>query len=136
MPAIAAIVSLTSVALAALTPAMAHHSFAAYDMSKTLKAEGTVKVFRWGAPHATVVMVSKDNKGKAVEMAILTGSPAEFARQGIAPRDIRPGDRATVVYHPNGNGKPGGVMASMTLADGKTFASGEAASATGSSVRQ
>jgi hypothetical protein len=110
----------------AATPSLAHHSFSAYDMSKTMTAQGTVKVFRWGAPHSTVVITAKE-QGKNVEMAIISGQPAEFVRQGIAPRDIKPGDKITVVYHPNGNGKPGGVMATMTTADGKTYSSGEVA---------
>lgn len=109
-------------------PALAHHSFAAYDMSRKMTVQGTVKVFRWGAPHSTVKIITKD-KGKDVEMAILSGQPAEFVRQGIAPRDIRPGDKITIVYHPNGNGQPGGVMAGMTTADGKTYSSGEVSAA-------
>jgi hypothetical protein len=97
-------------------------------MSKKETVEGTVKVFRWGAPHSTVVIIVKD-KGKNVEMAILSGQPAEFVRQGVAPRDIRPGDKITVVYHPNSNGQAGGVMSRMTTADGKTYSSGEVSSA-------
>jgi hypothetical protein len=130
--AIATVMSTAGLMLAELVPmpALSHHSFAVYDMTRKLTVDGTVKVFRWGAPHSTVVIVAKD-KGKNVEMAILSGQPAEFVRQGVAPRDIHPGDKITVVYHPNGNGQPGGVMASMTTADGKTYSSGEVSTATG-----
>ena len=128
--AISKVRSTTGLMLAALAavPALAHHSFSAYDMNRKETVEGTVKVFRWGAPHSTVVIIAKD-KGTNVQMAILSGQPAEFVRQGVAPRDIRPGDKITVVYHPNSNGQPGGVMARMTTTDGKTYSSGEVANA-------
>ena len=37
---------------AAATPAAAHHSFAMFDMTKTIAVSGTVSEFRWTNPHA------------------------------------------------------------------------------------
>lgn len=124
-PRMRASVRILGLAALACAPAMAHHSFSAYDMTKSLKVAGTIKIFRWGAPHSSVVLVTKDDKGNVTEMAVLSGSPAAFSRQGLVPRDFHPGDKVTVVYHPHANGNPGGVMASLILPNGKGYTEAE-----------
>ena len=47
-------------AAVAVAPANAHHSFNAYDMSKTESASGSIKEFRWGAPHSSMVLIYSD----------------------------------------------------------------------------
>jgi Family of unknown function (DUF6152) len=117
-----------SAALALLvSPAWAHHSFNAYDMSKTATMAGTIKEFRWGAPHASMVLAYKDKSGKQGTMSVVTGSPTAFSRQGFKPRDFKKGDPVTLVYHPNVNGTPGGAMSALTLPDGRTYKDAEAA---------
>ena len=115
--------------LAVLTvSASAHHSFASYDMLKVMSQSGTLKEFRWGAPHSSMVLIYTDKDGKSAEMSIVSGSPLMFAKQGFAPRDFKAGDKVTVGYHPNFNGAPGGAMATLTLPGGRTFSDVEAAS--------
>jgi hypothetical protein len=114
--------------LAVAAPAAAHHSFAAYDMKKTMTTSGTLKEFRWGAPHSSMVLMYTV-KGKAQQMSIVSGSPLMFSKQGFAPRDFKRGDKVTVSYHPNVNGQVGGAMATLTLPNGKTFADVEAQTA-------
>jgi hypothetical protein len=111
-------------------PAIAHHSFAAYDMSRTLTAEGTLKEFRWGAPHSSMVLIYMD-KGKPSMMSIVSGSPLMFSKQGFTPRDFKRGDKVKVTYHPNTGGQPGGAMASLKLSNGRAFSDSEAARAGG-----
>lgn len=110
--------------------APAHHSFAAYDMSRTLAADGTLKEFRWGAPHSSMVLIYLD-KGKPKEMSIVSGSPLMFSKQGFAPRDFKRGEKVKVTYHPNTSGQPGGAMSSLKLSNGRTFSDSEAARAGG-----
>ena len=38
------------------TPAMAHHSLAMFDMSKSVRLEGTVKRFDWTNPHSWIFL--------------------------------------------------------------------------------
>jgi Family of unknown function (DUF6152) len=118
-----------SLALAGLvlveSPAISHHSFVAYDLSKTLTVTGTIKQFRWGAPHSSMVLVYRDRSGKQAQMSVVGGSPLMFSRQGFAPRDFRRGYRVTVTYHPNASGVPGGTMASIRLPDGRAFRDAE-----------
>lgn len=111
------------------SPALAHHSFASYDMRAVKIASGTLKEFRWGAPHSSMVVISHDGKGKDTPMSLVSGSPLSFSKQGFAPRDFKRGDKIKVTYHPNINGAPGGAIASLTLSDGRTFSDNESAAA-------
>jgi hypothetical protein len=119
------IAGVTCVCLAA-GAASAHHSFAAYNMDKTVQAEGTLKEFRWGAPHSSMVLIYLE-RGKPKEMSIISGSPLMFSRQGLSPRDFKRGDKIKVTYHPNSGGQPGGALASLALPGGKSFSDTEAA---------
>lgn len=114
----------------------AHHSFSAYDMSKQLSQKGTIKEFRWGAPHVSMVLAYKDKTGRSSVMSVTTGSPIAFSRQGFTARDFRRGDAVTLVYHPNVSGLPGGALSSLTLADGRKYSDGEANGATGGAARR
>lgn len=117
------------VAVLAAAPAVAHHSFAAYDMSKTASVSGTIKEFRWGAPHSSMVVIYMDRGGKPGQMSIISGSPLMFSKQGFKPRDFKSGDKVKLVYHPNVNGTPGGALASLTTKDGRTYSDTEASGA-------
>lgn len=124
---------LSLAALAAAGPAGAHHSYSAYDMRKTEIVLGTIKDFRWGAPHSYLVLLSKDKSGKVSEMSFISDSPRMWAKQGFAPADFRSGEKVTVSYHPNVNGAPGGALATATLPGGKTYADFEGTRTPGSS---
>jgi Family of unknown function (DUF6152) len=115
-----------SLVLFAANAANAHHSFAAYDMGKIVQAEGTLKEFRWGAPHSSMVLIYMD-RGKPKQMSIISGSPLMFSRQGMSPRDFKRGDKIRVTYHPNSSGQPGGALAGLSLPGGKSFSDTEAA---------
>ena len=121
--------SVTAIAAFAAAPAFAHHSFNAYDMSRTETVSGSIKEFRWGAPHSSMVVIYLDKGGKQQTMSVTSGSPLAFSKQGFAPRDFHRGDKVTVTYHPNTAGTPGGALASMTLPNGRTFKDSEAAAA-------
>jgi len=118
--------SAAAAAILAAGPALAHHSFNAYDMSKVETVSGSIKEFRWGAPHSSMVLVFLDKDGKEQTMSVISGSPLMFAKQGFAPRDFHRGDKLTVTYHPNISGGQGGALSTLTLPDGKTFNDGEA----------
>ena len=121
--------AVTAMAVLAAAPAFAHHSFNAYDMSKTVSASGVLKEFRWGAPHSSLVLVYIDKSGKQQSMSVVSGSPLMFSKQGFAPRDFHRGDKVTLTYHPNTGGGLGGALATLTFPDGRTFKDSEAAAA-------
>ena len=45
-------------ALALNLPALAHHSFAMFDFSKTATVQGVVKEFRWTNPHVVLIVTA------------------------------------------------------------------------------
>ena len=52
----------TLIALAAMltaSSALAHHSFAMFDQSKSVTVQGTVKDFRWANPHVFIQLLVK-----------------------------------------------------------------------------
>lgn len=106
-------------------PVQAHHSFAAYNMSRTVTVAGTLKEFRWGAPHSSMVVIYVE-KGQTKQMSLVSGSPLMFSRQGLSPRDFKRGDKVTVTFHPNVSGLPGGALAGLRLSSGKAFQDTEA----------
>lgn len=129
------LISAAAVSWLLALPASAHHSFAAYDLSKTVTVNGTIKEFRWGAPHAALLLTYVDGKGKKADLMIQSGSPAAFARQGFNPKDFRPGQTVEVAYHPNRNASLGGAMARLKLPDGRLFKDVEVSDpATGANV--
>jgi len=101
-------------------PALAHHSSAGVDQTKTLSAEATLKKFTWSAPHAQIVATYKDKTGKDVELSLTTFAPTFLIRQGFAPKDFRPGDKITLYWHPNHVGS-GGILAKIVTKDGRTM---------------
>jgi len=106
-----------AVALAA-GPAQAHHSFAMFDMTKTVSVTGTVRQFQWTNPHSYIQLIAKDASGHDVEWSMEMGAPMYLYARGWRPSTIKAGMRVTVVLHPLRNGQPGGVVSEVTMPDG------------------
>ena len=117
-------------AMAITAPVWAHHSFAGYDMTKTLTAEATLKEFRWGAPHSSAVFVIKGADGKIQVMTVAAAAPSMFSKQGFMPKDFQTGDKMEISWHPSTSGHIGGLLASMKLPNGHTFKDAEVAPGT------
>jgi hypothetical protein len=107
-------------------PVFAHHSFAGYDMTKTIGAQAaTIKEFRWGAPHSAAIFMIKGADGKPQAINLASGSPTTFMKQGFKPKDFRVGDKVDITWNPSRSGAVGGLLASMKLPDGRTFKNSE-----------
>ncbi len=98
-------------------PALAHHSFAMFDASKTMMLEGTVKEFHWTNPHSWIFVNVPDAKGQSTEWAIELGSPPGLMRW--EPKTLTPGMKIKVLIRPLKDGKIGGQFLAVTLPDGK-----------------
>lgn len=98
--------------------AQAHHSAAGVDVSKTLAVSGTLKEFDFSAPHAQIIVMSRDEKGVDVETKVSTIAPAGLIRQGFKPKDFASGQQVEMTYHPNNNNL-GGIMVTLQLQDGR-----------------
>jgi hypothetical protein len=104
-------------------PAGAHHSFAMFDIKKTVTLNGTVKEFQWISPHAWIVMTTPVPGGQPKQWAIELSSPRTLARSGFTPKTLRPGMNISIDMHPLKDGSPGGSGGGLTLRlpDGKVM---------------
>jgi len=105
-------------AAAAVSPALAHHSFTMFDQSKTVTLEGTVKDFRWTNPHVFIQLLVKNNQGTEDEWSIEMTSPEHLSRAGWRPGTLKPGDKVTLSIHPLHGNATGGQYLSGTGPNG------------------
>src|SRR5215472_317513 len=116
------VLSYALMAIAALLTAgsaLAHHSFAMFDQSKTVTIQGTVKDFRWTNPHVFIQIMVKNDAGVEQEWSIEMTSPEHLARVGWKPVTLRPGDKITLNIHPMHDGSNGGQYLSGIGPDGQ-----------------
>lgn len=99
-------------------PAVAHHSAAMFDHTKTVKLVGTIVQFGWTNPHSWISIDVPNGKGGTVRWSVECNSPNNLARQGWKSTSLKPGDKATILIHPLRNGDKGGSFMSAKLADG------------------
>jgi hypothetical protein len=100
-------------------PALAHHSFALFDMTKRVTYTGVVRDWQWTNPHCWLYMTVTDPHGEKVEWQIEALSPNVLGRQGWKKNSIKPGDKVTVVIYPTRDGSHGGNLISVTGDDGR-----------------
>src|SRR5229473_4681312 len=105
-------------AIVVSTPALAHHSFAMYDQTKTLTLTGKLTRFVLGANHAQLLfeLVGPDGKpqldanGKPVVWGVETGSAKQLAGAGITVETFPYGTIFTVSLWPLRDGRNFGAM--------------------------
>ena len=110
-------------ALTATAPALAHHSFAVFDHTRTVTIKGTVRTFQWTNPHAFLDVDVPDAKGNIKPFTIELTSINMLSRVGWRSNMIKAGDRVTAVVAPLLSGQPGGLLLDVTLADGRKLES-------------
>ncbi len=110
-----------ALALALLAvPASAHHSYAMFDMQKTISLSGTIVKFKWQNPHAWIEIDAVAN-GKMERWAIEMTSPNNLAQEGWKRTSLKEGDRVRIWVHPLRSGARGGSYAGVRLPDGSTL---------------
>jgi Family of unknown function (DUF6152) len=104
-------------------PAAAHHSAAMFDKEKVLKVAGKVKEVQWTNPHVAIYVEEPGTNGAGplLWLCELT-SPGNLARLGWSKSSVKAGDKVTIEFNPLRNGKRGGWLKTITLADsGQTY---------------
>lgn len=99
----------------------AHHSYAMFDKNKSLTLKGEVHKIEWRNPHVYILLNVAGEDGKTTQYAVECSSPNELQRWGWKANSIKAGDPVTVTLYPFRNGKPGGLMHSVTLPSGVVF---------------
>jgi hypothetical protein len=115
------------IATLATTPALAHHSAAGVDQTKTVTIVGELKEFKWANPHSWMDIVVADASGSTRLWSVEMTAPAYLARAGWTSKTVKPGDKVTVAVHPMKNGDPGGLFVNITLPDGRVLGQAPAA---------
>lgn len=101
-------------------PARAHHSAAAYDLSRVTTEEGTLTELRFENPHLHFLLDVTGKDGAVTHWNIEGAPPHWFRRAGIAKSDFQKGVGKTVKIemHPARDGSPTGFFQMITFADG------------------
>jgi len=99
--------------------AVAHHSFAPMDLTRTVTLEGVIEEFQWTNPHSWIEIDVVNESGEVEHWSIEANSPNQLTRQGWRRTDLAPGDRVTLVINPLSSGERGGLFRRITLANGE-----------------
>ena len=102
-------------------PALAHHSAAMFDTTKDVVLQGTVKGVQITNPHSWIQLMVPGADGSATEWSIEMANPGVLIRQGFKRSSIKAGDKLTAKVHPMHDGRPAGLIASLTLATGEVL---------------
>jgi hypothetical protein len=100
----------------------AHHSFAMFD--KTVEKVATGKVVSWAFnnPHSWLYIKVQNKDGSETLWGFEGSSPTQLLQRGINGYSFQPGSTVTVQYCPLKDGRPGGGLGWVKLANG-TFVS-------------
>jgi len=99
--------------------ASAHHSFAMFDQAKCVSVTGTVKKFEFTYPHTWIWLAVEGDNHAMVLWGMQGADPASMAARGLNADSFKVGDRITVVYNPLKDGRHGGSLNKVVLANGK-----------------
>ena len=105
-------------ALAIGGPALAHHSTASFDMEKTIEITGTIEDFQWTNPHTWTNVKVEGSDDTAGIYGLEGMSPNYLGRNGWTKSTLKPGDKLTFQVHPLRDGRRGGFMVAVKMADG------------------
>lgn len=103
------------------TTAYAHHSMEGFDRAKNVTLTGTVKQFKWANPHSWIELEVTNDKGQLETWNIEMTAPFILVKAGWKSTSLKPGDKVTVVGHPQKTGEPGALFVSVTTAEGQTL---------------
>jgi len=116
---------LAGLAFAAATgAAMAHHSFAMFDMEHPIEISGTVKEFRFVSPHTILILQVKGADGVVKDWTLEGGAPGLLVRDGMSSKSLKPGDDIRLTINPLHSGAEGGSYqpAQIKFKDGTSVA--------------
>lgn len=114
--------SIAALALLSASHLLAHHGTGiSYDLQHNpIVLKGTVTEFRWKNPHVSIFLDVKDQTGKVVSWSIECTSIIGYAQKGYNRNALKPGQEITALVYPSRvKGTPAGVLAKVTLPDGK-----------------
>jgi hypothetical protein len=112
-------------ALAAVTvPAVAHHSFAIYDMTQNIEFDGVVETLKMRNPHMAMTLTVTNPDGTTKTINFVEGAPANMiVRMGLNPADVAPGKPIKAFGAPRKDDPNAYFLKSIVLPDGRKYVS-------------
>jgi len=98
--------------------ARAHHSFAMFDRSVERVVTGTVARWAFNVPHSWLYLNIKNDDGTETLWSFEGSAPPSLLTRGVNGSSFEPGDTVTISYCPLRDGRPGGGLGWVRLADG------------------
>jgi hypothetical protein len=99
----------------------AHHGNARFDMTNTVRMQGTVTDFQWINPHALILADLKDGKGNVANWRLELGSLGMLKRFGWSPNTVKRGDPVTAEGFRAKNGSAYMCLVSIDLPNGQSM---------------
>jgi len=105
-------------ALVVGVPALAHHSFASYDVTQQKLVEGTVTQWNYNNPHSWLMIEAPDANGEMKTWSFEGAAIVHAARQGVNGTTYKKGEKLRVVMHPMRDGRNAGALCFVMKEDG------------------
>jgi hypothetical protein len=115
------LVAVIACMLVLAAPAQAHHSFAMFDKEKVVTIKGVVSKVEWKNPHVFIFLAVPDGKGGTIQYAVECNSPNVLMRTGWKAGTVKAGDAISIGLYLLRDGRPGGLLDTVTLANGETL---------------
>lgn len=117
------LIGLVSAAFAAAAmPAMAHHSFAVYDMDQSIAFDGVVETVKLRNPHIAMTLTVTKDDGTQGTINFIEGAPANMlVRMGLDPADIAVGKPLKAIGAPLRDDPHAYFLKAIILPDGRRF---------------
>ena len=107
---------------AAALPAVAHHSFAIYDMQQNVEFHGVIATVKLRNPHMAMTLTTTDANGAERTIDFVEGAPANMlARLGLRPEHVKPGQEITAIGAPRTDNPNAWFLKAIILPDGTRF---------------
>jgi hypothetical protein len=112
-------------ALAAVAlPAVAHHSFAIYDMTQNIEFDGVVETLKMRNPHMAMTLTVTNADGTKKTINFVEGAPANMiVRMGLNPADVAAGKPIKAIGAPRKDDPNAYFLKAIILPDGRKYVS-------------
>jgi hypothetical protein len=89
-----------------------------FDKNRVVTLKGVVSKVEWKNPHVFIFIDVPDGKGGKTRYAAESDSPNVLMRRGWKPSTLKKGDSVSIGLYPLRDGRPGGLLDTVTLANG------------------
>lgn len=100
-------------------PALAHHSFAMFDNSRSVTLNGKVTDYKWSNPHGYIELDARAGDSGIKHYTLELTSINMLSRAGWTSRSVKAGDVVTAIVAPLRDGRAGGLLLELNFENGR-----------------